>query len=206
MMKKIAAVSFLFLALFFVYRASIGQSELLCIRGDVWFWQLPGLKNRAESGDKGSSNRLFDYYSSCGNNEQRDYWMEVSAKNGNVNLQYILGMQKLSSKDTAQEGIQWLNTAAQNKDINANLRLAEIYLSGELIEKDKNRAVQHYLEAASMGSTLGMLRVGDIYTEMEGVCTADARFWFEKALQSSNEKSVYFREAKEKLDSCKSKL
>jgi len=82
--------------------------------------QLPAL---ALDGDRVAAVRLAKYYSfRVINDEAAMKWLEIAAKNGDVDSQYAIGFLSIDRNDTVK-GLHWLELAAQNGSEAAKQRL-----------------------------------------------------------------------------------
>lgn len=66
------------------------------------------------------------------------------------------------------KAIEWLETAAENGVPDATFQLARIYLAGDIVERDHDRGMRLYLEAAEKGSIDAQLKVGELYRRGRG--------------------------------------
>jgi len=127
----------------------------------------------------------------------------LSAKKGDTQAKYQVGMMYLEGEDAPKdtiEGMRWLQSAAINNHIQAQLKLGEIYLHGvDKIERDYPVAVKWLTKAAESGEADAQYYLGDIYRKGLGVekSNAEAVKWFRLAAKQGHSK------ARKQLGGCK---
>lgn len=67
------------------------------------------------------------------------------------------------------EGLGWLEKAAEAGDVKAVSNLGWLYLQGELVEKDLGKAVEWISKAAGAGLPVAQSTLGDLYRDGTGV-------------------------------------
>jgi TPR repeat protein len=83
-------------------------------------------------------------------------WLTAAANQGHTSAMKMLAILDLESSDAGasidiKTVIFWLQKAADGKDAQALQMLGDIYLKGQGVEKDENRAVECYEQAARLG-------------------------------------------------------
>ncbi len=94
--------------------------------------------------------RLSEILSERGDTDAMVYVAESNIKNGSF-----------------AEGMRLLAVAADAGNIDAHLKLADVYIDGKLAERDLSLAVRHLISAGELGSYLGYERAGDVYCSGE---------------------------------------
>jgi len=88
--------------------------------------------------------------------------------------------------------LEMLERLAALEDPNANFKLAEIYLAGEKVPKDLNKAKELFKKASDHGLPSAMVQLGNMYRD--GVLGAPslpiAISWYEKAAAAGNIKAM----------------
>jgi len=127
----------------------------------------------------------------------------LSAKKGDTQAKYQVGIMYLEGDDTPKdtiEGVRWLQSAAIGNHTLAQLKLGELYLNGtEKIEQDYMAAFKWLKKAADSGEADAQYYLGDIYRKGLGVekSNAEAVKWFRLAAKQGHSK------ARKQLGGCK---
>ena len=161
---------------------------------------------KANNGDTGACRRLAEYYSFIESNEPKEnFWLRKGAELGDTIAQWNLSFNLIESKNISdqQEAILWLTKAAEKNHIYSCLRLAEIYESGKITERDLSLAKKYYKKASVMGNVTAVENLSDLYFEGKG-CAPDkpkafALLSFAKTLL--DKRSVRFQEINNKQKS-----
>lgn len=113
---------------------------------------------------------LFGYGVKPNSDTARKFYIEA-AKSGNTIAQYTLGMNFLESRDNRNKamGVIWLTKAAANGSAKAQVALANLYLNGNSVDQDLEKAKALIESAAKQNyqpaqASLGLLayKEGDI--------------------------------------------
>lgn len=91
------------------------------------------------------------------------HYLELSSIAGYPTAKNRLGMSYLAigKKD---EGIKWIEKAAEDNDAFALNNLAIFYFQGILVEQDINKAVNLFIQSAELGNAQAQMIVGGFYT------------------------------------------
>ena len=103
-----------------------------------------------------------------------------AAEMGYADAQYALGMeyikhiQEILPRAAAKaEGAKWLEKAAEQGHVGAQLALAKCYATGKGVKKDEAKAFEIYRKAADAGSAEAMYELRDFYNLGWGGVTVD---------------------------------
>jgi len=158
------------------------------------------LKKQAERGDAKAQNKLGDYFNSiinfsknkdvCSSSNHKltiKYYTKAAQK-GYVKAQKNLGM--FYSEIPCPEydkGVFWLKKVALKGDIDAQLRLADLYSTGNT-DEEFQKAVFWYKKAAQSNDTTAMFNLGQLYSDIKygHIDYEKAIFWFKKATYLGN--------------------
>ena len=99
----------------------------------------------------------------------------------------------LIDRGAPQEGVLWLQRAADAGSIEGSHRLALALAEGSGIERDDGRAVTFFQRAAEAGHRRAQLNLGTLYFRGQGVTRdlVQARAWLEKAASDSDPYALY---------------
>ncbi len=106
---------------------------------------------------------------------------------------YSEGLIQIDESVSEKQVFKWIQSAANNNQPEAQLKLAAIYMQGNtLIEKDVFKAFQWYERAAKNGLAEAQMQTGMMLKEGQGVKQDydKALFWFEKAVAQGYEPAV----------------
>lgn len=128
---------------------------------------------------------LFGYGTKKNIDVARRYFIDAARK-GNALAQYELGLEFLSSRDHRNKklGVIWLNKAAENGNLNALVKLGELYATGIGVAKDVNKAQELLQRAASQNDFNAMLALGNIAKKDNNLELAKS--WYDKAAAEGN--------------------
>ena len=93
--------------------------------------------------------------------------IQIKAKQGNADAQFLLGLMNLSGRFVTQDtkqGLSWVNLAAQQQNIKAQQTLADLAFDGKLIPRDLALAEKWYLQMVAQGDKWAHFRLGFIYS------------------------------------------
>lgn len=111
-----------------------------------------------------------------------------AAKSGNSLAQFTLAKNFIDSRNSSNRklGLIWLNKAVANGNLQAITRLGELYLEGQLVDKDEKKGEELLNQAAAQGFAPAMVALGELALEQNQ--KEQALQWFNKAgNQSSDE-------------------
>ncbi|QDE32522.1 tetratricopeptide repeat protein [Shewanella polaris] len=93
--------------------------------------------------------------------------IQIKAKQGDADAQFLLGLMNLSGRYVAQDikqGLSWVNLAAQQQNIKAQQTLADLSFEGKLFPRDLALAEKWYLQMTEQGDKWAHFRLGFIYS------------------------------------------
>ncbi|CEK09914.1 tetratricopeptide repeat protein [Legionella hackeliae] len=150
------------------------------------FW----FKKAAAAGDL--SAQLYcaaAYINGYGSKESPDmgrrYFIDA-AKRGDAIAQATLGEYFLESRDSRNKklGLIWLNKSVEQGNPRAQLRLAELYLSGGVVARDDNKAYELLNKAVAQNYIPAMIKYGAIAAQQNDF--EKARAWYTKAATAND--------------------
>ena len=87
-------------------------------------------------------------------------------------------------------GIQWLESAAQNKNGYAAYRLGKEYLKGKIVPKDTSRAMDYLTQSAEAGNQYAQYALGKLYLDEHD--QEQAHYWFTQSAAQGNSHAQFF--------------
>lgn len=166
----------------------VGNDIELCIH---WF------QKAAEVGNVGSMWGLVGAYEYHEDWENALYWQMKAAGAGHEAAQHSLEQMHvhgdLRSKISDEQVFDWYVWSAEQGNLWAQLFLAEVYRSGDVIEQDDEQAAHWYLQAAEQGEPHAQLQVGMFYWEGCGIERdyEQAEYWLEQSAEQGGSESQY---------------
>lgn len=125
---------------------------------------------------------------------------DVSEKNLSVSKtdaeqKYELGMMYssgLGGEKDDKKAFFWFFQAAQQGNVDAQLRLGMIYILGSGVPKDDKKAFEWIHKAAEQNNDDAQYFLGSMYQSGEGVAKDQRKAleWFNKSAQQGNEKAI----------------
>ncbi len=163
---------------------------------------LKWLKLSAAQQHPDALNQLGLYYEWGVDNLEKDYLKAYdlylqAAKRGNRNAQFNLSallMRKNTSLHNTEQGIYWLEQAAENEDSDAQYSLAQYLIKSEKHDADTHHKIVYWLKrAADNGNktsqyTLAVSYLKGIYTELN---LEKAYYWFHEAAKKGDAASQF---------------
>jgi TPR repeat protein len=123
-------------------------------------------------------------------------WRKKAADNGDAHSQaYIAELYRFGKggfhKDL-KKAYEYYSMSADMKCAEGIAGLSNLYFDGEYVQKNYEKAFQLCLEAAKLGSTMGMSNVGWMYELGHGVekDLDSAKFWYSKAVHKGSHKAM----------------
>lgn len=109
-----------------------------------------------------------------------------------VEQYYLKGNEAYESGDW-QQAFHYYEQAWQRGHADATNNLADMYLHGEYVEKDEQRAFQLFLVAAKMGVHEAMFTLGVLCEKGLGIVESpeQALFWYKRAAQQQDLLALY---------------
>ncbi|QEM82459.1 SH3 domain-containing protein [Halomonas binhaiensis] len=147
------------------------------LAGVVWAMAMPAMADYAAG--------LEEFQR--GNYASSLYEWRQEAEKGDAKSQFSMGLlyeQGLGTRKSLEDARKWYRLAADNGHMEAQTRLGELYLTGQL-EGGDAKAVEWFDKAAGQGDALAQFQLGMLYLEGRGV-TADsekAAGWLEQAAE-----------------------
>lgn len=92
--------------------------------------------------------------------------IQLNAKAGDPDTQYLLGLMRLSGRYTDKDiakGLYWLRISAESGHGKAQQALADLYFEGKMMSRDLAIAERWYLKLAQEGNRWAQFRLGFIY-------------------------------------------
>ncbi|KTC65410.1 enhanced entry protein EnhC (plasmid) [Legionella adelaidensis] len=125
---------------------------------------------------------LFGYGVKKNTDAAKRYYT-AAAKNGNSIAQYTLADDFLNSKHAQNKklGLLWLNKAIGQGNLAAQVKLAEIYATGNAVPKDLNKAKELLDVPLAQGSVLAQIKMGEIAEAEKNLPLA--KTWYLKAAE-----------------------
>lgn len=92
----------------------------------------------------------------------------------------------------ADKDLQWLIQSANNNNLEAQLKLADMYFHGRGVQRDLLAAADWYHKAADEGSAEAQFNLGDMYKQGLGVEKDNAKAikWYRKAANQGHETAM----------------
>lgn len=109
-----------------------------------------------------------------------------AAKNGNSVAQYTLAENFIDSRHAANKklGLIWLNKSVANANPQALTKLANLYITGNLVDKDLNKGIGLLQQAANLNFAPAMIVLGELALAQNQ--KDEALQWFNKAEKQKN--------------------
>jgi hypothetical protein len=89
--------------------------------------------------------------------------------------------------------LRLLRPLAEQRNVDAQVQLGDLYLAGEGVPRDDAQAMNWYRKAADHGNARAQIRVGDMYDNAHSVFWdyAQAVAWYRKAADAGNAEGQY---------------
>lgn len=97
------------------------------------------------------------------------------------------------------ESVMWCQMAADRGDVEAQLKMGDIYSQGLGVTADKKEAFNWYLFAADNGNEQAQQAVASAYSNGDGVAQSDAEAWFWLSVTAGANESGASRQHREEL-------
>lgn len=120
--------------------------------------------------------------------EKAEQWFRRSAEAGNDFSQYALG-KFLQSEKRIGEAIAWYEKAAAQGNQYAAYRLGKLYLQGEDVPKDVDKAADYLTQSAESGNQYAQYALGKLYLEQD---RKTACHWFSESAAQGNRYAQFF--------------
>lgn len=125
-----------------------------------------------------------------------ELWFRRSAETGNDFSQYALG-KLLQNRKRIEEAVSWYEKAAAQGNQFAGYRLGKLYLRGDGISKDTDKAIVHLAQSAEAGNQYAQYTLGKLYLGSQD--REQAHYWFTQSAVQGNEYAQFFLDRWENL-------
>jgi len=125
--------------------------------------------------------------------EKAEAWFRKSAEAGNDFSQYALG-KLLQSERRIEEAVEWYEKASVQRNQYANYQLGKLYLLGEEVPKDVQKAIGYLTASAESGNQYAQYTLGKLYLMGQEVSQNRemAWYWFTKSADQGNQYAQFF--------------
>ena len=128
--------------------------------------------------------------------DKAELWFRRSAETGNDFSQYALG-RLLQDRKRIEEAVGWYERAAAQGSQFAGYRLGKLYLRGDGISKDTDKAMVHLTQSAEVGNQYAQYALGKLYLGRQD--REQAHYWFSQSAAQGNEYAQFFLDRWENL-------
>ena len=128
--------------------------------------------------------------------DKAELWFRRSAETGNDFSQYALG-KLLQDRKQIEEAVGWYKKAAAQGNQFAGYRLGKLYLRGDGISKDTDKAIVHLAQSAEAGNQYAQYTLGKLYLGSQD--REQAHYWFSQSAAQGNEYAQFFLDRWENL-------
>lgn len=127
--------------------------------------------------------------------KQAEKWFRCAAEARLDYSQYALG-KLLQGQKRISEAVSWYEKAASQGSQYAHYRLGKLYLSGDGIPKDVERAVEHLTASAKLGNQYAQYALGKLYLMGRDIPRDEeaARKWLTASAEQGNRYAQFFLE------------
>ena len=120
--------------------------------------------------------------------DKAELWFRRSAEAGNDCSQYALG-KLLQGQKRITEAMEWYEQAAAQGNQYADYRLGKLYLLGDSIPKDTDKAIVYLTRAAESSNQYAQYALGKLYLTQDSEM---AWYWFTQSAEQGNEYAQFF--------------
>ncbi len=120
--------------------------------------------------------------------DKAELWFRRSAEAGNDFSQYALG-KLLQGQKRITEAMEWYEQAAAQGNQYADYRLGKLYLLGDSIPKDTDKAIVYLTRAAESSNQYAQYALGKLYLTQDSEM---AWYWFTQSAEQGNEYAQFF--------------
>ena len=127
--------------------------------------------------------------------KQAEKWFRCAAEAGLDYSQYALG-KLLQGQKRISEAVSWYEKAAAQGNQYAHYRLGKLYLAGDGVPKDVERAVEHLTASAKLGNQYAQYALGKLYLMGRDIPQDEeaARKWLTASAEQGNRYAQFFLE------------
>ena len=86
--------------------------------------------------------------------------------------------------------MQWLESAARNRNGYAAYRLGKEYLKGKIVPKDTTKAIDYFTQSAEAGNQYAQYALGKLYLDTHN--QEQAHYWFTQSAAQGNHYAQFF--------------
>ncbi len=147
---------------------------------------LEQLRQQAQQGDEVAMFELGErYHKGDGvqrNDDVASDWWHQSAMKGYIPACHALGMFYILAQQDAENGLKWLEKAAEAAYLPAYRDLAGVYIEGRGVETDVEKGRDYLLKGAEQDDPTCLLRLAGLYHDGDYMELDEekARYWLEK--------------------------
>ena len=121
--------------------------------------------------------------------DKAELWLRRSAEVGNDFSQYALG-KLLQQQGRITEAVEWYEQASAQGNQYADYRLGKLYLLGDGVPKDTEKAIEHLTQASESGNQYAQYALGKLYLDRQD--EEQAHYWFTQSAAQGNEYAQFF--------------
>ena len=121
--------------------------------------------------------------------DKAELWFRRSAEAGNDFSQYALG-KLLQDRKRIEEAVGWYEKAAVQGNQFADYRLGKLYLLGDGVPKDTEKAIVHLTQSAKTGNQYAQYALGKLYLDRQDC--EQTHYWFSQSAAQGNEYAQFF--------------
>ena len=121
--------------------------------------------------------------------DKAELWFCRSAEAGNNFSQYALG-KLLQNRKRIKEAVNWFEKATTQGNQYAGYRLGKLYLLGDGVPKDTEKAIEHLTQAAESGNQYAQYALGKLYLDRQD--EEQAHYWFTQSAAQGNGYAQFF--------------
>ena len=121
--------------------------------------------------------------------DKAELWFRRSAGTGNDFSQYALG-KLLQDRKRIEEAVGWYEKATVQSNQYANYRLGKLYLLGDGVPKDTEKAIVHLTQSAEVGNQYAQYALGKLHLDRQD--REQAHYWFTQSAAQGNEYAQFF--------------
>ena len=120
--------------------------------------------------------------------DKAELWFRRSAEAGNDFSQYALG-KLLQQQGRITEAVEWYKQASAQGNQYASYRLGKLYLLGDSVPKDTEKAIEYLTQASESGNQYAQYTLGKLYLTQD---LEMAWYWFTQSAEQGNEYAQFF--------------
>lgn len=121
--------------------------------------------------------------------DKAELWFRRSAETGNDFSQYALG-KLLQDRKRIEEAVGWYEKATAQGSQFAGYRLGKLYLQGDGVPKDTEKAIVHLTQSAEAGNQYAQYALGKLHLDRQD--REQAHYCFTQSAAQGNEYAQFF--------------